>query len=331
VLEQALDVSQIDELNLAGQPRLQQGLASLGEGVGVLLARPAALQPWLGLAPAGPLLAALRPEGRTLVLDGFLELAEPLALAAADPLAQRALLEGLAGQPQSLAFVQDPAAVLAQPWLAPLLRRAVLPSNPGGPLPDLVAAADGGPLVAALGPQGWQYGTPADQPAPQALEAALAAEGLIAAPLELGERTALVWTRLSAADGRPGRRSGAGADGGADQLQASLAGWRSAPAAEAWWGSSLALLEARPAGAGAVAALLRRLEALQAPQAPLRWALASAPSRELLRPWRPWRLLTALAGGGPEPPVRGLALAVEPEGSALRLRARLDLGAATDG
>jgi len=331
VLEQALDVSQIDELNLAGQPRLQQGVASLGEGVGLLLARPAALQPWLGLPPAGPLLAALRPEGLSLVLDGLLELAAPLALAPADPLAQRGLLEGLAGQPQSLAFVQDPATVLAQPWLAPLVRRAVLPSDPGGPLPELVAAADGGPLVAALGPQGWQYGTPADQPAPQALEAALAAEGLIAAPLELGERSALVWTRLSAADGRPGRRSGAGPDAGADQLQASLAGWRSAPAAEAWWGSSLALLEARPAGAAAATALLRRLEALQAPQAPLRWALAAAPSRELLRPWRPWRQLTALAGGGPQPPVRGLALAVEPEGSALRLHARLDLGGANDG
>jgi hypothetical protein len=37
-------------------------------------------------------------------------------------------------------------------------------------------------------------------------------------------------------------------------------------------------------------------------------------------------LLTALAGGGPEPPVRSLALALEPEGSALHLRAKLELG-----
>ena len=339
VLEQALDVSQIDELNLAGQPRLQQGLSRLGEGVGVVLARPAALEHWLGLAPAdgaaagagsqapaGPLLAALRPEGRSLVLEGLLELAAPLALSPADAPAQRALLEGLAGQPQGLALVQDPAALLAQPVLAPLLRRAVLPpAATSGPLPALVAAGDRGSLVAALGDQGWQFGTPADEPSPQGLEAALAAEGLIAAPLEVGERSALVWTRLSAVDGRPGRRAGP------DQLQASLAGWRTAASGQAWWGSSLALLEARPAGAGAVPALLQRLEALQEPQAPLRWALAAAPARELLRPWRPWRLLTALAGGGPEPPVRGLALALEPDDSALRLRARLDLGAAGDG
>jgi hypothetical protein len=324
VLEQALDVSQIDELNLAGQPRLQQGLARLGEGVGLLLARPAALERWFGLSSDGPLLAALRPEGRSLALDGLLELAAPLALPPADASAQRALLEGLAGQPRSLALVQDPATLLAQPLLAPLLRRALLPLEAGGPLPQLVAAADGGPLVAAIGDQGWQFGTPADQPSPQGLEAALAAEGLIAAPLELEERSALVWTRLSAADGRAGRRAGA------DQLQASLAGWRTADSAQAWWGSSLALLEARPAGAGAASALLQRIGALQHPEAPVRWALAAAPARDLLQPWRPWRLLSALAGGGPEPPLAGLALALEPEpdGASLRLRARLDLGPA---
>jgi hypothetical protein len=326
VLEQALDVSQIEELNLAGQPRLQQGIERLGEGVGLLVARPAALERWLGLPlPAaeevrpGPLLAALRPEGRSLVVEALLALPAPLALPAADTMRQRALLEGLAGQPSSLALIQDPAAWLAQPLLAPLLRRAALPAE-AGPLPALLAAADGGPLLAADGPQGWQLGTPDDQPAPAAIEAALAAEGLIAAPLVLPDRTALVWTRLRAGEARPARR------GGDDQLQASLAGWRTAENGQAWWGRGLSLLEARPAGAPAAATLLQRLDDLDRPSAPLRWALAADPVRGLLRPWRPWRLLTALAGGGPEPPVRSLALALEPEGSALHLRAKLELG-----
>ncbi|MFN9619684.1 MAG: DUF3352 domain-containing protein [Synechococcaceae cyanobacterium] len=326
VLEQALDVSQIEELNLAGQPRLQQGIERLGQGVGLVVARPAALERWLGLplpaaeeARPGPLLAALRPEGRSLAVEALLALPAPLALPAADPPSQRSLLEGLAGQPSSLALVQAPAVWLTQPLLAPLLRRAALPVE-AGPLPALLAAADGGPLLAADGAQGWQLGTPDDQPAPAAIEAALAAEGLIAAPLELPDRTALVWTRLRAGEARPARR------GGGDQLQASLAGWRTAENGQAWWGSGLALLEARPAGAAAAATLLQRLDDLDQPLAPLRWALAADPARGLLRPWRPWRLLTALAGGGPEPPVRSLALALEPEGSALHLRALLELG-----
>jgi hypothetical protein len=326
VLEQALDVSQIEELNLASQPGLLEGIGRLGEGVGLVLARPSAFAPWLGLPlpvdgepRPGLLLAALRPQGRFLELNGELALSAPLDLPAAEGDRQRALLAGLVGQPTSLALVQDPAALLAQPLLAPLLDRAALPPG-AGPIPALVGGADAGPLLAALGERGWLLGTPADQPEPEAIEAALAAEGLIAAPLELPERTALVWTRLSAAAGRLTSRDGA------DQLQASLAGWRAVDDGLAWWGSSLALLESRPAGASAAAPLLQRLDALGLPGAPLRWALAEAPARQLLQPWRPWRLLTALAGGGSQPPVRGLALALEPSGATLRLQARLELG-----
>jgi hypothetical protein len=326
VLEQALDVSQIEELNLAGQPGLRAGIERLGEGVGLLVARPSALEPWLGLSlPAaseprpGLLFAALRPRGRFLEVAGQLDLSAPLPLQAADDSRQRALLAGLVGQPTSLALIQDSATFLAQPLLAPLLRRAALPAA-AGPLPQLVAGGDGGPLLAALGEQGWLLGTPADQPAPEGIEAALAAEGLIPAPLELPDRSALVWTRLSAAGGRPARRDGA------DQLQASLSGWRAAEAGQAWWGSSLALLEARPVGASAAAALIHRLDALDRPGAPLRWSLAAEPARRLLQPWRPWRRLTALAGGGVEPPLRGLALALEADGASLRLQARLELG-----
>jgi hypothetical protein len=328
VLEQALDVSQIDELNLASQPDVLEGIGRLREGVGLLLARPAALAPWLGLPlpvdgepRPGLLLAALRPQGRFLEVTGQIHLSDPLPLPAAEESRQRALLAGLVEPPTSLALVQDPAALLAQPLLAPLLRRAALPPE-GGPLPSLVGGGDGGALMAAQGERGWLLGSPADQPAPEGIEAALAAQGLIAAPLDLPARTALVWTRLSAAEGRQSRRDGAGGD----QLRASLAGWRAEEDGLAWWGSSLALLEARPAGAAAAAPLLQRLDDLALPHAPLRWALAAEPARQLLQPWRPWRLLTALAGAGSQPPVRGLALALEPDGSSLRLQARLELG-----
>jgi hypothetical protein len=330
VLEQALDVSQIDELNQATLPRLQRGLGQLGEGVALLLARPAALERWLGLPlPQDPLLrpglllAALRPQGTALWLDGLLELPAPPELEGADPPRQRDLLAGLAGQPASLALLQDPAALLRQPLLAPLVRRAIA-AEAAGSLPALIGTGDDGPMLAAFGEQGWQLGTPADQPTPERLEAALAAEGLIAAPLELGERSALVWTRLQS-DPRRGR----GDSAGADQLLASLAGWRSVEGDVARWGDRLALLEARPAAGGAAQRLEQRLQALGRPAAPLRWALEPEPARALLLPWRPWRLLTALAGGGLEQPVRGLALTVDAEGGgdpALRLQARLEFG-----
>jgi len=84
VLERALDVSQIPELNQASQPGLQRELDRLGDGAALLLARPQALEQWLGWPlPAAAeqrptqLLASLRPEGRSLLLHGHLQLPAP--------------------------------------------------------------------------------------------------------------------------------------------------------------------------------------------------------------------------------------------------------------
>ncbi|MEI7953128.1 MAG: DUF3352 domain-containing protein, partial [Synechococcaceae cyanobacterium ELA182] len=94
VLERALDVSQIAELNQASQPGLQEQLDQLGEGAALLLARPQALEQWLGWPlPAAAdqrptqLLASLRPEGRTLLLHGHLQLPAPSGAMAAVSLA----------------------------------------------------------------------------------------------------------------------------------------------------------------------------------------------------------------------------------------------------
>jgi hypothetical protein len=45
-----------------------------------------------------------------------------------------------------------------------------------------------------------------------------------------------------------------------------------------------------------------------------------------LQPWKPWRLLSILAGGGLDGSLEGLSLAVEPEGRSLHLHGRLELG-----
>jgi hypothetical protein len=86
VLEQALDVSQIEELNLAGQPRFRQGIVRLGEGAALLVARAEALPAWLGVPlPAEPqtrptvVMASLRPEGMALRARAFLDLPETAA------------------------------------------------------------------------------------------------------------------------------------------------------------------------------------------------------------------------------------------------------------
>ena len=138
VLEQALDVSQIDELNQGASPRFQQGLERLGEGAALITATPEGLVAWLGLpatsslrANGTDLLLALRPDGRSLVLDGLLGLSRPLA-----PL-QRSdtgdLTAALRAHPSSLALLQDPAQLLAA--------GSVPAADAGAPAEEVPAAA----------------------------------------------------------------------------------------------------------------------------------------------------------------------------------------------
>jgi hypothetical protein len=338
VLEQALDVSQIDDLNLAAQPRFVEGLEELGQGAALLLARPGAFEPWLGvplpqeLADRPSLLmAAFNPEGPSLRLEGLLDLPEAIeseagsgtSTAMEHPPPWRRLGEGPIGQPESLALLLNPARWLANPLLRPLLLRPLGTPAELGPLPELVAAADHGPLLLAEGPGGWAMGTPADQPPSEAIEADLAAQGLIAAPLQVRDHPLTVWTRLQATPGRAGRRQEGSA---AELLQASLAGWRTETDGLAWWGGRSLVLLAEKGTDRQVDRRERQLQALHTTAPILQWAMGSAPARALLQPWKPWQLLSTLAGGGFDGAVEGLSLAVEPEGPSLHLHGRLELG-----
>jgi hypothetical protein len=329
-LERALDVSQIDALNQAGLSPLKEGVEQLGEGMALLVARSGAFSPWLGLpqlqasdATSDPILVGtLHPNGRQLELQGVLhgnetpttsspETSQEIGASPMDALAtETLLLKGLGGESQSLALLRNPVALLAQPWLKPLVQ-TITTSPPGsGPLPLRLAGVDPGVLLVSQAPEGWVLGTSEQTPRPEALEAALAAEGLIDAPLEVDGETVTVWTRL-------GARQGAG-----DQLQAVVSGWWRPRDGVAWWGGNLALLNQKSAGRS-VLARQQQLEDLDRPQAPLRWVLGEEAATPLLQQWRPWTRLTTVAGGPLAKGLESLALALEPAGSTVRWTARI--------
>ena len=340
VLEQALDVSQIDELNQAASPSFQQALERLGKGAVLLTAQAEVLGSWLGM-PAqltGPgavqeLVASLRPDGRSLALEALLRLAPgaaspPPAPPAAAGDAGPALLAAMQGQSDSLALVQQPSLwpELWQPLLAAVLRVGEGGNGGGdGLLPALVAAADPGPLLWSAGSQGWLLGTAVDQPDPASLEQGLAAQGLTAAPLPVeGDASVMVWTRLEAppAGRRIGREEGA-------VLQASLAGARASQGQLAWWGQNLAVLQEQRESRQTPRLRLAQLAALDQPQASLQWAMAAGPAQALLQRWSTWQLLSGLAGRPLAPAVQGLSLSLEPgdgDGNSVHLSARVGFG-----
>ena len=323
VLEQALDVSQIDELNQASSPAFQASLRQLGQGVALISAGPGALQDrlWPG---AASLVAAVRPEGASLALEARIELADGVNLGpAADPdgPGAAALLQAYRGDADSLAVLQAPADWPQQ--LQGLLQRVLAVESEA--MPARVAAADHGPLLWAQDPLGWQLGSAAHSPDPQQLQDTLRAAGLVEAPLQLQGQTVQVWTRLAAITPAALRKQRGETD---PHLQATLLGAHTLPAAGStdapvWWAQSLALLSQQLQQRQQPRQRLAQLEALAAPQALLRWALAAAPAGDLLQQWQPWQLVSGLAGRPLTDAVQGLALAVEPGSGELLLKARL--------
>ena len=337
VLEQSLDVSQIDELNQAASPALQQAVARLDHGVALLTARSEAMRPWLGLPlPADDdqpelleLVAALQPAGRSLQVDALAQLRTPLPSSpgASAPASAAPFLAALGQPARSLALLSRPAALLEEaaapdqvdPWsalLGPPLQQAL--SQAGGPLPALVAAADDGPLLWASQPGGWLLGTP---PAPALLDAVnegLAQQGYSASPLNSQGQTLQAWTRLQS---HPVR-------GNPDQLQAELAGARASEGDWAWWGQGLAVLNEQHEGRQPPQERLDQLEALATPRAPFQWAMDAGIAQNLMAAWTPWRLLTTLSSTPLAPVVDGAALSLEAEAGQprlLHLRGRLQL------
>ena len=331
-LEQALDVSQIDALNQAADPQLQRRLEQLGRGVALLVARPEALPSWLGGAvlplPGEGLVAALRPQGRELVLDGWLDSSPAPAPALAPtqnpartPLAGadgQALLAALQGEAAQLALLQDPA-LWPEPW-QPLLQALLGPQvGPDAtPLPALLLDLAQGPVLWRQDGGNWLLGSRPDQPAADALAERLQAQGLAASPLELEGQAVQVWTRLQAASGAQRRRAGTG-----EQLAVTLAAARAEQGGWAWWSDSLEALAEQQHGRQQPPALVQRLDTLALPEAALQWAASGEPAQDLLRRWSGWRLLAAMAGQDFSEPVGAVALAVQPDGEGMRWRARI--------
>ena len=172
--------------------------------------------------------------------------------------------------------------------------------------PALVAAADAGPLLWRDSPTGWLIGTGLAQPAPEALDPALAAQGLLSAPLTVdGGPPLRVWTRLEA-----GPNAAA-----APPLQASLEAARSTEGTIAWWGQDLEVLK-------------QQRESRQGPkerQAQVA-ALEMAKAQELMQRWTTWRLLSGLAGQPLAASVDGLVVGLEGEANGVHLKARVSFG-----
>ena len=337
VLEQALDVSQLESLNLQGDERLADDLTSFGSGVAFLTASPAAMQRWLGvptvIAERGDLtglVAGLVTHGMDLDLKALVRFQDEVVPGADGGSDAEALLDATGGDSQLLALLSAPQALmnpdsrnpLAQ-WIAPVLQRTLDSAAAEGAA--AVVALDSGPLLLQQGEAGWLLGSRADAPPSEAVSSKLEQDGLVGSQLDADGQSLEVWTRLV----RQRRH-------GQESLTADLAVALEQDAGLNWWGQTLEGLRQRRSG-GDPSGLKQQLQVLRnLAKAPItqQFALAAEPARDGLGKWRPWTLLQGLGGRSLSPAVQSLTLVAAPdltsdqsgESSSLRLHARLHFG-----
>ena len=337
VLEQALDVSQSDSLNLQGDEILAGDLQSLGSGVAFLTASPAAMQRWLGvpavIADRGDLtglVAGLVSHGTDLDLKALARFQDMVIPEADEGSAAEALMAGAGGGTQALALLTAPQDLihadsrnpLAQ-WIAPALQRTL--DSAAASAAAAIVALDSGPLLLQQSESGWLLGSRAGAPSPEAVSSKLAQDGLVQSTLDADGQSLEVWTRLV----RERRH-------GEDSLTADLAVALDRDADLNWWGETLDALRQRRSGGdpSALRQQLRDLRSLSKTPVTQQLALAADPSRDGLAKWRPWILLQGLGGRSLSPAVQSLTLVAGPDqtssqsgdSSSLRLHARLRFG-----
>ena len=323
VLEQALDVSQLQDQHQLADASLQHRIADLGEGSAILTASPKALRQWFDLPEdlegLDGLVAALQPQESNLAVTGLMRFRREEAPAAWPMKAD--LVSGAGGRADLMAQLQDPARLLdpaeSHPlarWLGPLILRQIEDQPAARALLDL----SHGSLLWQQQKEGWLLATQRQQPSVESLDERLEESGLARSELAGGGETLQVWTRLVRQKGR-----GAG-------LGAQLAVAQAPPTDRDWWGSNLAALSLRRDTRSLQPRLLQ-WQWLQRDGEPVQaLTVGASPARDLLSAWRPWMLIQALAGQPLQSRVQGLSLGIDADrqdedGIVLPLHARLEL------
>ena len=305
-LEDALDASQEEARNLAGDPLLAQWLDAGRQGIALLRGDRQGIEQLLGLPaswstdqPIEQFVGSLQLDGAGVRLAAQLQTSSGESIA---PLSRR--------DQQVLGNLNQPVQRLS-------LSR---PSGPLAPLFNLTAASDDILLPALLeGEQplleaqlqdskAWLIGSSQSAPPAASLNEALAEQGFDANNLDGLQ----VWSHLTGQSDRQG------------QLQATVAGATGVAQSNRWWSNSLDGLRAQLQGHGSGGVPSELLERLNPTSESI--ALLGADGRstaELLKPWPLWRGLQLLAGQRLGPSLQGAALALSQDQSSAELDALL--------
>nr|YP_002048978.1 hypothetical protein PCC_0327 [Paulinella chromatophora]ACB42768.1 hypothetical protein PCC_0327 [Paulinella chromatophora] len=320
VLEDALEVSQVEELSQAFDPNLLNSIKHLKKGVALFTAQPQAMSSLLSFPEfvtneenSAGLVSALLPINHQLVINSLFHVVKPLNIT---PQATDHLLKDIGGNLQSLALINDSKRLMNleseknYSWILSLSSAFQLFKEP---FIATILKANSAPLLWAQLNEGWLVGTSNYDPDPTAITNDLKEKELIETSLLINDIPTQVWTHLEAKDSKIGD----------NQLKVSLVAARQESVTNAWWGQNLSVFQELSKKKSPL--LIKQLEALDNPEAPYRLAVTAQPAQKLLDQWNPWRQLQALSKQPLTPIVKGLSFSLsdEPNDSENNIQMRL--------
>nr|AUG32319.1 hypothetical protein PLO_322 [Paulinella longichromatophora] len=324
ILKEALEVSEVDELNQAHDPHVLESINKLENGVALLIAQPEAVGSQLKL-PEQPnvnnnlpkLVAALTPINHqsminSLMINSFLYFHDefPISLR----MKGTNFLQNLGGDVKALALVNGPNLLnnpkLAQdyPWLIAFIN--ILDDtivDYGGPFLSSIIKTTAEPFLWADTSRGWLLGTGINDQNSIELRDSFKKQGLVETSLVVDDLPTNAWTRVKV-NQKASKSNNRLVDD--YDVEASLAGARQELDNSVWWGQNVQVLQERKVNPRGGLSILTQLESLDTDQSNYNIVLTAEPAQTTIAKWKPWAWLQRLSNQQLTSKVQGIAISV---------------------
>ncbi|BBL86091.1 hypothetical protein PMYN1_Chma282 (chromatophore) [Paulinella micropora] len=315
ILQEALDVSEIDELNQAHDPNILGSIDEMRNGVALLLLHPDTVGSKLNVSRISDnsefpeVVATLESTNSTLVINSLFHFNEGLPTFSST--SRSTFLQDLGGDIQILGFSNGPnllentEIIDNYPWLVTLVNnfKDTIVKYRGSFFSSVVQATFE-PFIWVETPKGWLIGTSPKDPDPSSLTNNFKKQDLVEAPLLVDNFPTKIWTHLKA-----NKRSSKLND---QPLEAALIGARQESDNFAWWAQNLEVLRDRKQDPRGGVSILTQLESLNAKDSSYGLVLAAEPARTLIGKWKAWSWLEKLSNRQLTSRVQGIAVNVSP-------------------
>ena len=331
-LKTSLNVSQFDDQNKAADKHLKDKSEQLVNGLALITLSPKALHSVLDFPNEiisqhdfSEFIVSFSQNKNNLILDGTLELQRTgIKIEQQTNELEQSLLTAKTGPAEGLGIIYSPYKLLKEAKHDPfrhLIAKLISDKLEGTKslAAKTILALNKQTLIWIKEPDGWVIGTHEESPFVSNVKEVMIQDNQFKSNLLIGGEEFEVWSKLITKKINKD-----------DKIETQFGVIRSKESGNDWWGQNLAALQERQKeGLQFREKQLEELNPNYKNSRAVQLALNEKYAQELLRNWRPWRILHSISGGSLKTLVKGLAISLDSElaseDSNVKLRASLQI------